>query len=414
MRILICSLNFSPELTGIGKYSGEMASWLSSQGHHVRVVTTPPYYPAWAVSEGFSGSQYRCELISSSDDNSRVYRCPIWVPGTPSGLKRLFHLASFAVSSLPVMLSHVFWRPDVVWGVAPAFFSVPGAWLTAKLSGARVWLHVQDYEVDAAFDLGLLKGVFLKKLVLGVERWMLRRFDVVSTISFRMLDKARNKGVASSRALLFPNWVDISTVRPDLAGGSYRAELGISTDTTVALYSGNMGGKQGLEILADVAGLLEGNDKLIFVFCGGGAGRADLELRCAGLRNVRFLDLQPLDRLGDLLTLADIHLLPQRADAADLVMPSKLTGMLASGRPMVATAHEGTEVARVVEGCGLVVPPESAQDFADAITALADDAEMRARYGTVARRYAEENLDKEAVLRRFESELIKLVKGGGR
>ncbi len=145
-----------------------------------------------------------------------------------------------------------------------------------------------------------------------------------------------------------------------------------------------------------------------FVFCGNGAGRADLEARCAGLPNVTFLDLQPLERLGDLLTCADIHLLPQRADAADLVMPSKLTGMLASGRPVVVTAHPGTEVARVVEGCGRVVPPEQADVFADAIAALADDAEQRARFGAAARRYAEENLDKDAVLRRFEAELLKL------
>ncbi len=147
---------------------------------------------------------------------------------------------------------------------------------------------------------------------------------------------------------------------------------------------------------------------LRFVFCGNGAGRADLEARCAGLPNVTFLDLQPLERLGDLLTCADIHLLPQRADAADLVMPSKLTGMLASGRPVVVTAHPGTEVARVVEGCGRVVPPEQADVFADAIAALADDAEQRARFGAAARRYAEENLDKDAVLRRFEAELLKL------
>jgi colanic acid biosynthesis glycosyl transferase WcaI len=170
----------------------------------------------------------------------------------------------------------------------------------------------------------------------------------------------------------------------------------------------NRPGWQGLDILADAARLLVDDHRLFFVFCGNGAGRPDLEALCKDLPNVRFLDLQPLERLGELLTTADIHLLPQRADAADLVMPSKLTGMLASGRPVVVTAHPGTEVARVVEGRGMVVPPEQADVFADAIASLADDAEQRARYGVAARRYAEENLDKEAVLRRFEAELLKL------
>lgn len=405
MNITIYTLNFYPELTGIGKYSGEMAIWLARAGHRVSVVTAPPYYPEWKVISSYSSSAFRRELVAGVD----VCRCPLWVPVRPSGLKRLIHLGSFALSSLPVMLRQVFWRPDVVWVVAPAFFCAPGAWLTARLSGAPVWLHVQDYEVDAAFDLGLLKGERIKRFVLAVERFIFKRFDVVSTISGRMLDRALSKGVRADRAVMFPNWVDISSIHPRLAGGSYRAELGFAAEDVVALYSGNMGNKQGLEILADAARLLVNSPKLRFVFCGNGAGRADLEARCAGLPNVTFLDLQPLERLGDLLTCADIHLLPQRADAADLVMPSKLTGMLASGRPVVVTAHPGTEVARVVEGCGRVVPPEQADVFADAIAALADDAEQRANFGVAARRYAEENLDKDAVLRRFEAELLKLA-----
>lgn len=420
MKLIICTLNFSPELTGIGKYSGEMAEWFAAAGHQVVVVTAPPYYPDWKISNGYSASSYRREIsriksVSSMSQNDYegeklvVYRCPLWVPDRPSGLKRLLHLASFAISCFPVMLRQVFWRPDVVWVVAPAFFCAPGAWLTAKLAGVPACLHVQDYEVDAAFNLGLLKGVWLKKLVLWVERWLFARFDIVSTISYRMLDRARDKGVAVDRALLFPNWVDISAIHPGRAGGRYREELGIAPDKLVALYSGNMGHKQGLEILATAARLQKGNDHLFFVLCGNGAGRAELEVQCAGLTNVLFMDLQPQERLGDLLTMADIHLLPQREDAADLVMPSKLTGMLASGRPVVATACSGTEVARVVDGCGLVVPPGDGQAFSDAIGVLAGDPAQRTRFGLTARNYAEEKLDKEAVLRRFENDLKRLV-----
>ena len=202
-----------------------------------------------------------------------------------------------------------------------------------RVGGAKAWLHVQDFEVDAAFDLGLLKGQRIRKLVAGAERWLMRRFDVVSTISQRMHQRLLAKGVAA-----------------------YRRELFIPDGAVVALYSGNMGGKQGLEVLADLAkqnnwgqipinfvpntaqGTVEPAQAatnvvaVVFVFCGNGAGRADLVQRCQGLPNVRFIDLQPAERLPDLLATADIHLLPQRADAADLVMPSKLTGMLTSAR----------------------------------------------------------------------------------
>ena len=402
------------------------------------MVTAPPYYPQWKVAYGYANSwgreQGRKQSSPEVCGNLVVYRCPLWVPSKPSGLKRILHLASFALSSLPVMLGQIFWRPDVVLVVEPPLFCAPQAWLVARLSGGKTWLHIQDYEVDAAFDLGLLRGKAVRAMVSGCERWLMSRFDRVSTISQRMLERALAKGVAAERAVLFPNWVDLTAGSriEDRGSSGYRAELGIAEDAVVALYSGNMGGKQGLEILAQVAriglrienrgsscitttgAVLESCNlnlvpDVVFVFCGSGAGRADLVAWCDGLSNVRFMDLQPAERLAELLGMADIHLLPQRADAADLVMPSKLTGMLASGRPVVATANPGTELASVVENCGLVVLPERPQAFAGAITLLAQDAGLRARLGAAGRAYAAENLCREAVLGRFEAQLQALV-----
>lgn len=419
MKILLYGINFAPELTGIGKYTGEMAAWLAARGHEVRVITAPPYYPAWQVSPGYSASRYTTEQWQGVT----VLRTPLWVPAKPGGAKRLLHLASFALGSLPVLLRQWFWRPDVVWVVEPPLFCAPAAAVLARLAGGKAWLHIQDYEVDAAFDLGLLKGAALRRCVVAAEGWLMRRFHRVSTISGRMLGRAQAKGVDAARLVSFPNWVDISAIQPLRGPSPYRAELGIAADAVVALYSGNMGGKQGLEILAEAARLLgtvsqaaqgaESGPPVQFVLCGNGAGRADLVARCQGLANVLFLDLQPMERLGDLLGLADIHLLPQRADAADLVMPSKLTGMLASGRAVVATAHPHTELGRVVaQHCGVVVPPEDAAALAQAIRTLAADAPRRAQLGTSARAYALAELDRDAVLARFEAQLLACVGQG--
>jgi colanic acid biosynthesis glycosyl transferase WcaI len=246
--------------------------------------------------------------------------------------------------------------------------------------------------------------------VLACERWLLRRFDRVSTISERMLDRARGKGIENTRLLSLPNWVDISAIRPLQHPSRFRAELGIPDDAIVALYSGNMGGKQGLEVLADAALRLRNEPAIHFVFCGNGPARTDLMQRCADLANVRFIDLQPLDRLGDLLGLADIHLLPQRADAADLVMPSKLTGMLSSGRPVIATAHADTELGKVVMQCGSVVEPEDAAALADRIRWLATRPEVRREMGLRARDYAEKKLSREAVLAQLERDLADCLK----
>lgn len=407
MRIVIYGLNYSPELTGIGKYTGEAAHWLRHQGHDIRVVTSYPYYPLWQVEDSYRSSWYSRETVRGV----RLFRCPLWVPKRPNGVKRLIHLASFALSSFPELLRQAFWKPDVVWVVAPAFFCLPGALLASRLSGAKSWVHIQDYEVDAAFDLGILKGQGLKRAAVGMERLVLRGFDRFSTISRQMYQLGLSKGIEDGKAIMFPNWVDLEAISSNGVEvvSQYRSELRIPDDAVVALYSGNMGAKQGLEILSQAAATLAGSKDLHFVFCGNGAGRADLERQCAGIANVRFLDLQPMERLGELLRTADIHLLPQRADAADLVMPSKLTGMLASGRCVVATAHVGTEVAMVVEGKGLVVPPEDAKAFSEAILQLSKDAAQRDAFGKNGRLYAEQHLDKDAVLRAFEAELKRLV-----
>jgi colanic acid biosynthesis glycosyl transferase WcaI len=425
VKILVYGINFAPELTGIGKYTGDMAAWLASRGHEVRVVTAPPYYPNWKVGSGYinawsksfefldnpRGSALRNVNAGTGAGSLTVFRCPLWVPAKPDGAKRLLHLASFALSSFPVLLQHLTWRPDVVWVVEPPLFCSPAALLIARLSGARSWLHIQDYEVDAAFDLGLLKGQRLRRLVQGGERWLMRRFDVVSTISRRMLARAENKGVAPAALRFLPNWVDLAPFSSSLSIGAaaYRRELSIPQDAIVALYSGNMGGKQGLKLLADAARLCVDDDGIVFVFCGNGTGRGDLMARCEGLPNVRWLDLQPVQRLPDLLAMANIHLLPQRADAADLVMPSKLTGMLASGRSVVATAEPGTEVAEVVSCCGLVVPPGDAKQLANGVVMLSQDKALRESLGEKARAFAETYYDREAILLKYEAELRSLT-----
>jgi len=206
-RLLVVALNYAPDLTGIGKYVSEMTEWLATRKQlEIRVVTAPPYYPAWQVASGYSARRYQKERIGGIE----IYRCPLWVPRRPRGMTRLLHLLSFALSTLPVLLwQGLSWRPHVVFVVEPPLGAAPGAWLAAKLCGAQAWLHVQDFEVDAAFDLGLLRAGVLRRVVLAAERAVMRGFDRVSNISDRMLAKLLEKGVDQQRVFLFPNWVDM-------------------------------------------------------------------------------------------------------------------------------------------------------------------------------------------------------------
>ncbi len=403
MKILLISTNYSPELTGTGKYSGEMLDWLVEQNYEARVVCAPPYYPQWQIGEGYSSWKYKIE----NSLNKKVYRCPLWVPAKPSGLKRLIHLASFALSSFPIVLKQIFWKPDVVICIEPPLFNSFSAIITSKLSGAKSILHIQDFEVDAAFELGIVKAGWLKSFIYAVERFLMNRFDRVSTISEAMLDKLNKKGVDSIKQLFFPNWVDTAFIYPLENPSIYRAELNISLSKTVALYSGNMGEKQGLEIVIQAAKELE-NENIQFIMCGSGSALERLKVLAKDLKNIIWLPLQPLERLNDFLNVADIHLLPQQAGAADLVMPSKLTGMLASGRPIIATADVYTQVEKVVQGCGVVVAPGDNTAFSQSIKTLSEDVELRERLGVKARKYADNNLQYEVIMKKFKKELLEL------
>ena len=395
-KILIYSANFAPEPTGIGKYSGEMAAWLASRGYEVRTVCAPPYYPMWRVYESYRGTGYTRERWQGVD----VWRAPIWVPKAPNGLTRTIHLLAFAFTSFPLMLRQIVWGPHIVLTVAPAFVCAPTAWLTARLCGAQAWLHMQDFEVDIAFRMNLLRGSLLRRMVLRMEQLVLRRFDVVSSISRRMAERLIMKGVEQKRIRYFPNWVDVSNIKPKAGSSAYREKLGIAPGAIVALFSGTLGGKQGLMVIPEAARLLQDRRDIVFVICGSGVMESELEAASSDLPNVRMMPLQPIDQLSDLLCMADIHLLPQNSGAADLVLPSKLSGMLASGRPVIATCEIGTDLHGVVSQCGIAVAPKDQEALAKAVCQLADQTEKRLELGKRARVYAEDFFERDAILAR--------------
>jgi colanic acid biosynthesis glycosyl transferase WcaI len=415
LRILLHSNNYAPELISTGKYNGEMCEWLAARDHEVRVVVPQPFYPQWQVMEGYSAWAYRRERIRGVE----VWRSPTWVPAEPSTIERLLHLASFAVSSLPSMLRQVRWRPDVVIVTEPTLLCFPQAWLTARLSGAKLWLHVLDFELDAALQLEMLStGSSVRRFLYMAEYFLLRRADRVSTISEKMMQRLSDKGVPGDDSWLFPNWADTDLVQPLAQDNEVRRELGATSEQVLVLYAGNMGEKQGLELILDAADQLKKRAKIRFAIVGGGPARKKLEraARQQKLHNVRFLPVQPLERLPLMLAAADIHLVIQRREAADLVMPSKLTNILAAGRPSVATVDPGTAISEILNGygCGITVLPESATELTSGIVTLAEDARMRNQLGRNARRYAESYLKKDKILIDFENRLQNLVKVRGK
>lgn len=398
MRILIHGLNFAPELTGIGKFTGELAEFLVARGHDVKVVCAPPYYPDWRIPKKYAGNGY----VRERGRYGRVIRCPIYVPRQPSGLKRILHLVSFAVSSfIPVIAYSVRWKPDLILSMKPTIFGCPISILGARISRAIAWLHIQDMEIDAGIQLlqiGADSG--FGSLVGHLERLLLSRFHRVSTISQPMMRGIRKKGVHPGRLVFFPNWVDVDTIFPFTGPNPLRERLGLPNDRLILLYSGNMGEKQGLEIVIEAAKCLV-ERPFLFLISGDGAAKRHLIQMASGLPNVRFIPLQPAEDLNHLLNLGDIHLLPQRPEAESLVMPSKLTGILAAGKPVVATLRKDSDLARFIDKAGIITPPFDVQVFVAAILELAGNEALRKGLGEAARKLALANFDKEKILGGF-------------
>jgi len=405
MKLLILGLNYAPEPTGIAVYTSGMAEFLAKAGHQVQVIAGQPYYPGWRIMDGHSSWSYGRTRENGVD----VTRVPLYIPPRPTSMRRLLHHASFALAALgPLLGRAIGMRPDVVMAVAPSLAAAPLARFAARLCGARSWLHIQDFEVEAASAMGHFKGD--GALVGSAHRFesaVLAGFDRVSSISPAMCRRLETKGVARERIRELRNWAD-PDVGPLTSASPYRRQWHIETPH-VALYSGTLAGKQGLEIITEAARLLQHRTDLTFLVCGEGANRTAFEVQARHLANLRLYDLQPRDRLADLLALASIHLLPQRAGAADLVLPSKLANMLASGRPVVATAMPGTGLAAEVEGCGITTPPGDASAFSAAIAELLDDPVRHAALASGARQRAEERWSRQHILSDLEAELRALA-----
>lgn len=395
MKLLILGLNYAPEPVGIGPFTAGLAEGMAARGHDVTVIAGQPYYPQWKPYPGQPAHAEAC-----LENGVSVVRVPHYIPETPSFAKRLRHYISFARAARAPLMAAARQSPDLVLTVAPALFAVPVARAAARYAGAPLWVHLQDFEADAMFATGILgRSRVAERAALTLERRLLLPAERVSSISPQMCARLREKGVPEEIVLELRNW---STL--DAGGGNgaeYRREWQLG-DRRVALYSGNVARKQGIEIVIEAARLLRHRDDIGFVICGEGPNRAHLAELAADLPNVQLRPLQPVERLADLLALADVHLLPQIAEAADLVLPSKLANMLASGRPVVATAAPGTGIHTEIEGCGLATPPGEAAPFAAAVAALIDDPGRRATFGSAARQRAEQRWMKDAVVDRFE------------
>lgn len=410
-RLLLIGGNFSPEPTGIGKYNGEMIKWLAAQGYDCTVVTSYPYYPEWKVQPPYDKNKnwYKKEVIESNGQGGKitVYRCPQYVPGKPSGMKRILLDFSFATSAFFKILQLLPRKKfDVVITVVPPFHLGLLAIFYKKLRGAKMFYHIQDMQIEAARDLNMIKSPAVIKMLFKLERYIFKHADMVSSISDGMMRKIQEK--AGKDIFFFPNWVDVSLFHPIEDRIKLKTEYGFDVNDKIVLYSGAIGEKQGLEAILKTAETLKADKHIKFLICGSGPYKAKLQAdaEAMGLDNVIFFPLQPFEKFNQFLNMADVHLVIQKGNASDLVMPSKLTTILAVGGLALITANSGTSLHDLVtrHNMGILVNAEDQQALTDGIIrAMQDNAMELAQNG---RMYAENHLSVGKIMSRFEEAVV--------
>ena len=267
-KVLVFGMNYAPELAGVGRYTGEIAEFLQSRGSDVIVVTTPAHYPGWTVQKPFKRWSYSVERRNGV----KVIRCPLLLRRNIGGIWRLIAPLTFVLAALPVL----FWlflryRPQIALSIVPTLLGAPFVLAGAAFAGSKTVLHMQDLEVDAAFAVGHLGNhTWLRALGAAFERRVIKSFSQVITISDKMADKIEQKGVTRSKIAVIRNWVDLDLIRPLEKESPYRSELQIRSNDFTVLYSGNLGHKQGLDVLLRAAEHLVAYRHIHFVIAGEG------------------------------------------------------------------------------------------------------------------------------------------------
>jgi len=410
-RILLIGYNFTPEPTGIGKYSGEMIEWLANAGYDCSVITTYPYYPYWKVQEPYHKKRFwylKESATTKSGGKVTVYRCPMYVPNKPSGVKRILLDMSFTATAFIKILGLLFHKKyDTVITVVPSFqFGLLGIFYKVFKNSKTVY-HIQDMQIEAAQDLNMIKSKTIINLLYGVERFIFKNTDVICSISETMVAKIEQK--AHKKVVLFPNWTDTKFFSPIPDKDQLKRDFGFLPTDKIVLYSGAIGEKQGLEGIILAAENFKENINVKFLICGSGPYKEKLQKLADSkqLTNVVFFPLQPMEKFNQFLNMADVHLVIQKAKASDLVMPSKLTTILSVGGLALITADEGSGLYKLVKkyNMGLLVDAEN-QHALDSGIQQALITISQSNIMKNARNYAEAYLEINSVMFSFESSIL--------
>jgi len=387
-NITFISLNYFPEDTAIGLYSSQWVDHLQSQGFNVSVITAFPYYPQWEIRNEYKNKP---RFIKENKESVKIYRYKQYVPKTPTFFKRIIHLVDFTIGSFFNLFKIK--ECDLIISIVPFTGSILLGYILKKRFKAKLWVHVQDFEFDAALQTGVSnKTNIFFSLLFKVEKYFFSKSDIASTISRSMLSKLETK--TKSEKYFLPNWIDENKINPDTsAQHDY-----LKSPKKKILYSGNIGDKQDWNSFLQFCKDLDDSIYKVIIV-GDGAKRAWLEESIKPLNIATYYPPVEYEVLSSLLCSADLHVLFQKIDVIDTVMPSKVLGMMASGKPSLVIGNEKSEVKAIfdISGGGLYYNNYSDEIITD-LDDLYKDKLRPQKMGNNARKFVVDNFSKSAIL----------------
>jgi colanic acid biosynthesis glycosyl transferase WcaI len=394
MRVLLLNQTFYPDLVATAQHMADLGRHMVQRGHEFEVIASRSAY------------QQHDALLPAYEDweGIRIHRVGRSFFGKGTILQRLFDFALFYVAAMFKALRVP--RPDVVLCLTTPPFIVTVGWLLRVVRGCRLVYLVMDLYPDVPVACGMMKADgLLTRLLERVNRFCLRRADRTVVLGRCMRERVEEKIGAADHVRLVTPWAsteEITPVAPE--ENRFRAEQGWAEKFVVA-YCGNFGLGHDMDTILAAVEELSAEEGTLFAFVGGGARLEDVRRRVAqqGLGNVCILPYQERERLGEMLAAADVQLISMRNGTEGLIVPSKLYGIMAAGRPAVFVGPAGSEVARTIREheCGAVVECGDVAGLVARLRWLRAHPEGAAERGRRARAALEEHYEREGCCRRL-------------
>ncbi len=406
MRVLLIVIQFPPDTNSTGQLMSQLCEGLARCGHDITVLTTFPHYEHFRIGEEHRGKW----IERTREQGLEIIRLFTYAPGKKTMFNRLLSYVTFnTLAAITATLSRSRW--DVILCPNGSFFTGLAASFIGVIKSVPFIYNVQDLYPDVPVRAGQLRNPYAIEALKAIEKLMYRQAAHVTVISPMMRDNLVSKGVAPEKISMIPNFVDTDFIRPLPKVNDFAKEHGL-VDKFVVTHAGNLGYVYDLETLLDAASLLSSEKNISFLIVGNGVAKAKLEKKARDLKlaNLRFMPLQPHERLPWLRACSDVQVSLYKNGAAQDSFPSKIYEIMASGRPLLASAEGGSGVQALVAAaqCGLCVRPGDAEQLAAAILSLYHNRSMGETMGGCGRQYAESNHSKETVVARY-NELFQRV-----